>query len=279
MRIEWQKFDWVEVQVFKPETPAKSAILFCPGFPGAGATVFEQRHAGALTDAGYAVYVIHHKGTKLDCGFTPMMVNNSNRLQDAYSNGEKHLGGGKATISDWMIEPKIVLQDIVNAYDDVKVIGNSYGAISALWSLTEDDVSCDKVSSLLLYAGAQATFECVQQQSVMRYWTEDAPTLPHVIQKIEFDTTQPFASVLHDVYKALPERVMEKLPAHVRLTYLVVEKDEIIPLSDTENFKAAIGGRGEIVIDRVDHAWPEAGIMAHDTPNFRTSDLIGLIAG
>lgn len=277
MRIEWQKFDWVEVQVFRPDTPAKSAILFCPGFPGAGASVFEQRHAGALTKKGFAVYVIHHKGTRLNNGFAPMMVNNSIRLQDAYAKGEIHLGGGPAEISDWMIEPKIVLSAIAKEFDDIRVIGNSYGAVSALWSLTEEGVLVEKVSALLLYAGAQATINGVQEQTVMRYWNDEAPTLPHVVQKIEFDTTKPFANVLHEVYKTLPERVMKKIPAQMRLTYLVVEKDEIIPLSDTENFKAAIGGRGEIVIDRVDYGWPDAGLLAHDTPNFRTSDLLNLI--
>lgn len=277
MIVEWQKFDWVEVQVFKPETPTKKAILFCPGFPGAGASVFEQRHAGALTEEGFAVFVIHHKGTRLDNGFAPSLVNNSARLQQAYQNGEMHLGGGKADIAEWNVEPLYVLKAMAKEFDDIRVIGNSYGAISALWSLTEDDAPVEKVTSLLLYAGAQAPIDGVLEQSVMRYWTEEAPKLPHVVAKVEFDLTKPFASVLQDVHAQLPERVKAKLPEHVKLTYLVVEKDEIIPISDTDNFKAAIGGRGDIVVDTVDHAWPEAGLMAHDTPNFRTTSLLELL--
>jgi pimeloyl-ACP methyl ester carboxylesterase len=277
MIVEWQKFGWVEVQVFKPVTPSKKAVLFCPGFPGAGASVFEQRHAGALTQEGFAVYVIHHKGTKLDNGFTPMMVNNSARLQEAYRNDEKHLGGGKADIAEWMIEPLEVLKTIGQEFDDIRVIGNSFGAVSALWSLTDESAPIEKVTSILLYAGAQATIDSVHEQSVMRYWTDDAPTLPHVVQKIEFDTNKPFASVLHEVYAALPERVMLRIPEAVKLTYLVVEKDEIIPATDTDNFKAAIGGRGEIVMDTVDHGWPEAGLLAHDTPNYKTEDLLKLL--
>lgn len=279
MIVDWQQFDGVEVQVFKPETPSAKAILFCPGFPGAGATVFEQRHAGALAEEGFAVFVIHHKGTRLDNGFAPSLVNNAARLQRAYRNGETHLGGGKADIAEWNVEPLKVLKVIGQEFDDIRVIGNSYGAVSALWSLTEEGAPVDKVTSLLLYAGAQATIDGVQEQSVLRYWTDEAPKLPHVVPKMEFDLTKPFASVLHEVYAALPDRVKERLPERTRLTYLVVEKDEIIPKSDTENFRVAIGGRGDIVIDTIDHGWPEAGLLAHDTPNYRTADLLDLLGG
>lgn len=279
MNVEWHIFDGVEVQVFKPETPSKKAILFCPGFPGAGSTVFEQRHAGALCQHGFSVFVIHHKGTRLDNGFAPSMVNNAVRLQQAYQRGETHLGGGKADIAEWNVEPLTVLNVMANMFEDIRVIGNSYGAISALWSLTDEGAPLEKVTALLLYAGAQACVESVREQSVLRYWTDEARTMAHVTPKVEFDLSKPFASVLHDVYAKIPQRVKDRLPEHVRLTYLVVEKDEIIPRSDAENFKAAIGGRGEIVISTVDHAWPEAGLIAHDTPNYRTEDLLALIRG
>lgn len=279
MIVDWQIFDGVEVQVFKPDAPSNKAILFCPGFPGAGAIVFEQRHAGALTQEGFCVYVIHHKGTKLTGGFAPFMVNNAARLQRAYKNEETHLGGGLADISAWMVEPLKVLQGLDELFDDIRVIGNSYGAISALWSLTQEDAPIDAVKSLLLYAGAQGTIEDAAEASITRRWADDVRLMPHVAPKVEFDTSRPFASVFKDVYEKLPDRVKERLPERIRLTYLVVEKDEILTMQDTENFKAAIGGRGEIVIDTVDHAWPEAFLLAHDTPNFRTQDLLELIRG
>lgn len=275
MHVEWQKFDWVEAQVFKPDTPSQSAILFCPGFPGAGATVFEQRHAGALTQVGFTVFVIHHKGTRLDNGFAPMMVNNSTRLQEAYTKGETHLGGGPAGISDWMMEPLVVLKSIAETFDDIRVIGNSYGAISALWSLTDEAAPVEKVKALLLYAGAQGA----PDGAIAAKWVDEIRTMPHVAPKVMFDLDKPFASVFSDVYAALPERVKRGVPESVKLTYLVVEKDEILTLKDTEDFKAVIGGRGEIVMDSVDHGWPEAGLLAHDTPNFRTQDLLELIRG
>lgn len=277
MQVEWQKFDWVEAQVFRSGAPSASVILFCPGFPGAGSTVFEQRHAGALTDEGFDVIVIHHKGTKITGGFGPHMVNNSQRLQQAHKNGETHVGGGLADIAEWMIEPLIVLKAIAGSYDDIRVIGNSYGAISSLWSLTEDGAPIEKVSSLLLYAGAQGLYS--NNDGIGRKWSDEVRGMAHVAPKVEFDMAKPFSSIFRTVYEQLPGRVKERLPERIPVTYLVVEKDEILSLADTQQFNDAIGGRGRIVIDTVDHAWPEAFLMAHDTPNYRTQDLLTLIRG
>lgn len=277
MIVEWQKFGWVEAQVFKPSSPSRSAILFCPGFPGAGATVFEQRHAGALTDEGFDVIVIHHKGTKLTGGFAPVMVNNSVRLQQAQKNAETHLGGGLADISEWMVEPLQVLKEISAKYDSIHVIGNSFGAISSMWSLTEENAPIGNVKSLLLYAGAQGLY--TNNDGIARKWSDETRGMAHVAPKVDFDMAKPFASVFRDVHEKLPNRVKERLPESIALTYLVVEKDEILKLIDTEQFNEAIGGRGKIVIDTVDHAWPEAFLMAHDTPNYRTEDLLALIRG
>ncbi len=52
MKVTWHKFDGVEAQVFEPDAGSSAAILFCPGFPGMGATIFEQRHAAALVEEG-----------------------------------------------------------------------------------------------------------------------------------------------------------------------------------------------------------------------------------
>lgn len=276
MKVEWQIFDWVEVQVFKPDAPSRSAILFCPGFPGAGSVVFEQRHAGALTDAGCDVYVIHHKGTRTNGGYAPSVINNSSRLQQALENGEAHLGGGPATIDDWMIEPLVTLKHISSLYAHIHLIGNSYGALSSLWSLTEPDAPISNVRSLLLYAGAQGMDDGTDA-GIMRIFKEEFINLPRITEKVELNPAKEIVATLKNVYKSLPSRVLEHLPESISLTYLVVEKDEILRLSDTEAFNAAIKGRGKIVVDTVDHAWPDAGLWAHDTPDFRTKDLLELI--
>ncbi len=275
MKLTWQKFGWVEVQVWEPETPASSAILFCPGFPGMGATIFEQRHAAALTDHGFAVYVIKHKGTNLYGPTAPAMVNNAARLMTGRKNGDTHLGGGPAILDEWMMEPVSLLKALSEKYDDIRVFGNSFGALSALWSLTETGLNIDNVQSVVLYAGAQGVAHD-SADSIMRLWKADYMTLPRITDKVTLNAPAEMIELLNHVYKLLPERVMA-LPQKIKMTCVVVEKDEILSLYDSERFNRAIGGRAKIVVDTIDHAWPEHGLLAHDTPNFKTEDLLQLI--
>lgn len=273
MKVSWEKFDGVEAQVFAPDEGAQSVILFCPGFPGMGGTVFEQRHAAALTDEGFAVYVIKHKGTKLSGALAPVMVNNASRVRQ----GGTHIGGGPAKIDEWMMEPFKALKVLNTAYKSIHVIGNSFGALAALWSMTEKDAAIGHVKSLLLYAGAQGVDD-KSEDSIMRIWQPAFLMAGRITEKVELNDPFDVVATIGKTYLALPERV-KALPESIGITYLVVERDEILRLADTEKFNAAIGGRGDIVIDTVDHAWPEHGLLAHDTPNYKTNDLLELIRG
>ena len=277
MKIHWEKFEGVEAQVFEPDAGARAVILFCPGFPGMGGTVFEQRHAAALTDEGYAVYVIKHKGTKLSGALAPVMVNNASRLMAGRKAGETHIGGGAATLEEWLSEPLKALKVLHNAYDSIHVIGNSFGALAALWSLTEKDAPISKVKSLLLYAGAQGVDDG-SEDSIMRIWQPEFLMAARITDKVTLNDPFDVVACIHKAYLDMPERT-KALPKSIGITYLVVERDEILRLNDTKKFNDAIGGRGVIVIDSDDHAWPEHGLLAHDTPNYKTEDLLQLIRG
>lgn len=275
MRVSWVKYPGVEAQLFQLEAPAVKAVIFCPGFPGMGASLFEQRHAGALAAQGYDVYVIKHKGIRLDNPSGPVMVNNARRLYEGRAAGETHIGGGPATIDEWLDEPLHLLSAIHGAYKALHVIGNSFGALSSLKALTEKPFS--NVKSLLLYAGAQAVNEG-RDDDIMRLWKPEFIAHPAITAKVSLNDPAAIQRTLGDFYRALPERVKSGLPQGISLTYLIVEKDELLTRKDTEDFQRAIGGRGEIVMDNVDHAWPEFGLIAHDTPNYKTDDLLALLA-
>lgn len=277
MKVSWHRFDGAEAQVFEPDAGSNRVILFCPGFPGMGGTVFEQRHAAALVEEGYAVYVLKHKGTKLSGAFAPVLVNNGARLMSGRKILETHIGGGPATIMDWMTEPLKALQVLHTAYESIHVIGNSFGALSALWSLTEQGAPVSKIKSLLLYAGAQGIDN--GEYGIMRIWKPEYLMVTRITDKVTLNDPFDVVKTLGDAYRVLPQRVNDNLPAQIDLKYLVVERDELLNLADTKAFQAAINGRGTIVVDTVDHAWPDAGLLAHDTPNYTTEDLLTLIRG
>lgn len=263
-----------EAQAFLPEDIKNNkAVLFCPGFPGAGATLFEQRHAGALTAEGYDVYVIKHKGIRLDSPTAPFMVNNSARLAEGKREGERYIGGGIASIDDWLTEPLPALAELHEKYQSIDVIGNSFGALSSLWSLTMPGAAASKVKSLVLYAGAQGMAD-----SIMRIWKPDYITVPRIADKVALEDAVQIVARLKTVYEELPKRVLEELASHISLTYLVVERDELLTLTDTDLFRAAIGGRGRVVMDTIDKPLPEHGLMAHDTPEYPTDKILELLA-
>lgn len=276
MQVSWEKYEGVEAQLFHGAERSESAIVFCPGFPGMGATLFEQRHAGALAAKGYDVYVIKHKGIKLSNPAGPVMVNNSQRFYDGQAAGETHLGGGPATIDEWLDEPFHLLSAIHDDYSSISVIGNSFGALSSLKALSDQNKTFSNVKSLLLYAGAQGVNEGAPH-NVTRLWQAAFIAHPAVTSKVSLNDPTEIQITLADFYAALPERVKGGLPEAIKLTYLIVSKDELLTLQDTEDFKRAIGGRGEIVMDDVDHAWPEMMLLAHDTPNYKTDDLLALL--
>jgi pimeloyl-ACP methyl ester carboxylesterase len=277
MIVRWQKWNGVEAQSFEPERGASDAILFCPGFPGMGGTVFEQRHAAALAELGFAVIVIKHKGTKLSGALAPVMVNNGARLMAGRKAGETHIGGGAATIDEWLDEPFHVLNQISKNYGQIHVIGNSFGALSALHSVTRAGAPLENVSSILLYAGAQGMDDGTED-GIMRLWKPEYMMATRITEKVTLNDPFDIEKTLAGVYRDLPLKV-RGLPAEIKISALVVAQDELLRRADSDAFNAAIGGRMKIVMDSVDHAWPAHGLLAHDTPNYTTEDLIKLIEG
>lgn len=279
MRVEWRLFEGnglsVEGQHFAPEAGARRLVLFCPGFPGAGATVFEQRHAAALTEKGYELVVLRHNGTRLDSPSAPGMLNHAGRLQQARLRAETHLGGGPSTLEAWLLEPLTALRALAPLYDSLYVLGNSFGALSALWSLTEPGAPLAAVRHVVLLAGAQGV-SLDAPLDTMRIWRPEFIALPHVTGKVALGPPEDTAAAVESAYRLLPSRVGARLPEDIPLTYVVVARDELLTLADTLAFQSAISGRGTVVIEEDSRAWPELGLMAHDMPAYRTEDLLKL---
>ncbi len=239
--------------------------------------MFEQRHAAAFVAEGYAVYVIKHKGTRLNLPMSPVMVNNAARIMEGRTKGETHLGGGPATMDEWMSEPLRTLKVLHTAYDSIHVIGNSFGALSALWSLSEPDAPISKVKSLLLWAGAQGVDDG-SENSIMRIWQAAFLMDARITDKVTLNDPFEIVETFRGVYAVLPERT-KNLPAHIAMNILVIERDEILRLADTEAFNKAIGGRAKVIINTEEKGFMEHGFMAHDSPMLKTEDLLGLIRG
>lgn len=280
MRVHWTVFEdgdnHVEAQIWEPEQVIDKVILFCPGFPGMGAPHFEQRHVATLAQEGYAIVVLRHCGTRLDSPTAPAMVNNGARLRHGRQNNQTHLGGAPSTVEYWLSEPLIALKTLTNIYQHIYVLGNSFGALSSLWSLTTPGAPLDKVRQLILVAGAQGVISEDPAQDIMRIWKPEYLTVSKITDKVSLDAPENTVSTLKNCYEALPERTW-LLPPEIKMTYLVVTKDELMNRGDSERFQAVIGRRGAIVMDDIDQPYYEHGLMAHDMPDYPTEKLLALI--
>lgn len=281
MQVTWQTFEadgqQVEAQFYAPESRSDRLLVFCPGFPGRGGTIFEQRHAGALTDFGFTVCVIKHAGTRIDGPDAPYMINNASRLMKARKNNETHLGGGASTAQAWLNEPFIVLNALRDAFKRIDVIGNSFGAVSALCSLIKEGAPRDKIGTLLLLAGAQGV-DSDPMQGIMRIWNPMFLATPAIWEKITLDSPISINGTMKQAYADIADKAAS-LPESIVIKYLVVTGDEILKVADTEHFRdKTMKGRGELVLDTIDRAYPTHGFMAHDTPDYPTEKLMELLA-
>ncbi len=280
MRVDWKYLSSdshsAEVQLWEPDEKSEKLIIFCTGFPGVGAGNFEQRHAAALVESGYSLAVIRHAGTRFETPYAPLMINNGARLMQARQRDEKLLGSRTATIEDWLREPLTVLKSLESAYATISVIGNSFGALSAFWSLTRKDAPLSKIDHLVLQAGAQGIHKPDMPDDIMRIWTPENIGAARITEKVDLESPQAVSDTLRQVYLELPARVMT-LPDHIKFTYIVVMQDEILKPFDTENFRAATGGRGNVIVDDFDKAYLSAGLIAHDMPDWPTERFLEII--
>lgn len=281
MQVTWQKFheggQIVEVQFYAPEKPSSKLILMCAGFPGMGGTRFEQRHAAALCEfKGHTVGIIKHAGTRLDVPDAPFMVNNAARLMEARKQGEKHLGGGPSTAAHWLKEPLIVLDKLRDAFTHIDIIGNSFGAVSAFWSLIQAGAPVDKIKNLVLLAGGQGV-DSDPYTGIMRIWNPLFLSVPAIWERVSLDEPQSIFDTMKQAYDDIATHA-GKLPHSMNIHYLVVENDELLRNSDTEHFKQHVmGGRGHIHI-LGDNAYPTYGLLAHDTPDLTTEKLMEFLS-
>ncbi|MFN3827533.1 MAG: hypothetical protein ACK4NR_07905 [Micavibrio sp.] len=280
MRVHWTVFEdgdkHVEGQIFEPEHETGKVILFCPGYPGMGAVHFEQRHVATLAQEGYAVVVLRHCGTRLDSPSAAAMVNNGARLRHARKHSQTHLGGAPSSVAYWLEEPLIALKTLTNVYEDIYVLGNSFGALSSLWSLTSADAPLSKVRKLFLVAGAQGILSADPESDIMRIWKAEYMTVPRITDKVSFLSVEDDIATLRQTYEVLAERT-KALPSAIDLSYIVVSQDEILKPADTERFRDAIGGRGTVIVDDLDKPYYDYNLMAHDMPDYPTENFLALL--
>lgn len=128
------KFGEVEASVYKKKgTKSDKAIIYVPGIGGA-TNKFKARHIGGLIDSGYDVIVLHRNGAVLSNN--PGAAESQERLNFATQNGEDHIGKKEEYgYDEWTKELAAAFENFNDDYDDIRIIGQSFGGLITLESL------------------------------------------------------------------------------------------------------------------------------------------------
>lgn len=283
--MEWKRFksgnQTVDARVIHPHSESGDLILFCPGFPGGGATIYEQAHADQVVVHNYTQIVLRHNGTILDGPKSDFMLNNIQYPKATTHHHDGWIGGKPSSIAGWLIEPQTVLEEVGFSYSNIYVLAHSFGAVALLNSLANLHENgshiLDKVQAVALLAPALGVLEGKEEENIMRIWHEDFLTSSAVLEKVALEDDPPSIQMaMKNIYRFLPQRVAS-LPGHIRFNLLHVARDEYIREEDVRGFAAACK-RGDVVIDTIDHPHKaHGGIDAHDMPDYPTEMLLQLI--
>lgn len=282
---EWKRFksgnQTVDARVIHPRSESGDLILFCPGFPGGGATIYEQAHADQVQEEDYTQIILRHNGTILDGPHSDFILNTEQYPKATTHHHDGWIGGKPSSLAEWLVEPQVVLEDVGFAYSNIYIFGHSFGAVALLNSLANLHEGghhiLERIRACALLAPALGTLHGSDEENIMRIWHEDFLASSAITEKIGLsDDPASFQMAMKNIYRFLPQRVAA-LPGAIRFNFLHIAKDEYIRESDVRSFADACN-RGEVVIDNIDRSHRgRGGVDAHDMPDYPTELLLQLI--
>src|ERR1700679_3963982 len=132
-------------------------VIFEPGFPGGASTDFERLHLKGLLSAGYAIFTARHRGTIINGKYSEYYINCPERQKKAAVEKQKVLGNGHSSLSDWLKEPLIALDSLASGFEEIVLVGHSFGGLTVLASATtlfnRKSTNGAKVKKLVSLAG------------------------------------------------------------------------------------------------------------------------------
>jgi hypothetical protein len=285
-RIEWKKFHTaehsVEGRMIRPEHESGDLVLFCPGFPGGGATIYEQRHSETITKENFSQIIIRHNGTILNGEYSDAMLN-KRQFPNVLPHHREHnyLGAKLPTIEDWLLEPQTVLEDIGCNYTNIYIYAHSFGAVAALHSIANlNEINhpvIARIKTCICMAPALGTLEGSETENIMRVWQDGYTVSEMITGRVVFDERNNLKTSMRNIYQELPERI-SKLSGKLSIVMLHVAQDEYIREKDIRDFCKESGHEDSFMLDEIDRYIPTHGGMdAHDMPVYPTELLLELI--
>jgi len=283
---EWKHFKFenrtAEGRMIHSPTPSGQLVIYVPGFPGGGATLFENHFSDFLKDQQYNLVVIRHNGTRLNGDFSDDFLNREKFPKAIPYHDGDYIGGGSFSMMDWILEPETVLRDIGASFSNIVVVGHSFGAVCALYSLARIAESSssilERVRTCVCLAPAVGLLKEHGEDIMETLWTPEFLNSSDVAEKVFLRDVEEARANLRAIYKDLPHQVSGLL-RDVRKVFVHVERDEYLRHNDVEEFMLSCGENSQMFVDRFDRHDPRLKYDAHDMPNYPQQLLLDMIVG
>jgi pimeloyl-ACP methyl ester carboxylesterase len=276
--------DSLEGKLHLPADRATRLIIFEPGFPGGASTDFERLHIRGLLSAGYAVFVARHRGTIINGKYSEYYINCAKRQEKATLENQKVLGNGHASFDDWLREPLIALNSLSTGFEEIFLVGHSFGGLAVLSSATtffqQTSEHGAKVKKIVSLAGVGGKIRAADDR-ILKRWDEYFYSDWGVLDRVEIGELAENIGYIQYAHEHIHNHA-HVIPKSVHVICLTAygdtaeSVDELISPLEALDVIVSVG-HGTLVIDTTQRPDPEAGKLSHELEALKTSDLLKLI--
>lgn len=273
----------VEGKLHLPDNAkARRLFYFQCGFPGRGAADLEQLHLKQLLDTGLAVFVPRHNGSLLTGKHSDRYISCPERQAKAAREKQKAIGEEPLSPLDkWLVEPLVVMQTLISAFEECVIYGHSFGGLSTFYSAVRFFESKPKhnIRRLISMAGATGRIRS-ESDAIVKMWSEHIDT-DWIKERVNIGHPKVNVAHLKEAYGAIHEKA-KLIPDEIDCLFLhpwgdtAGSTDELIGVNEPLELILSLG-RGTLIVDKTQKNNPELEQLAHDMCDLKTESMLQLI--
>ena len=260
-------------------------LIFEPGYPGDGSTRLERLHVSKLLASGFTVFAARHNATIINGHHSDNYINCIEKQEQAKAEDQELLGNNRtASIADWLVEPLVSISLLANIFQEVYLMGHSFGVLAILNSLVKlvetDFQGIDKITRVISLSGATGRVRKVDDPILLQ-WKEHLDT-DSARERIRIGDPNRNIDILRNAYNLIHTKA-NIIPEEIDIIHVspwgdsLENLDELVSPLQALDFIATLG-RGSLVIDKTQHS-DNNGRMVHDMDNLKTETLLDFLNG
>ncbi|MBD3244831.1 MAG: hypothetical protein GF335_02445 [Candidatus Moranbacteria bacterium] len=264
----------------------RKLIVFVPGFPGDGSVRFEVNHLEEVAKNKYSIFCLRHNGTILNGKYSDNFIGFKSRQNQVKSAKSFKTIGSKQlySMNDLINEPKTVLSVLAKEFEEIYLIGHSFGVLSIIYSLLDFSVESknliSKIKRVVSLAGTTGIIRGAKSP-VLKMWSQllNSKTNQKIIN---LKQTADNLDFIKQAYNRIHLEAFDRIPNSIDFVFVFPwgdipgSTDEFI--SPIENLEFITNfGRGSLIIDKNQKSDIKKNILAHDMNNLKTSTILDLI--